>query len=231
VCGICGVVDASVRGTGLLASPPGESAGLDAEARAARMLAALAHRGPDDAGTRAAAGAVLGATRLAIRGVHQGRQPLIDRESGIVAVCNGEIDNHHDLRSWLEGRGVVIDQATDVAVIPGLYRELGEAFVERLIGVFALAVWDPGRRLLLLARDRAGEKPLFFTCTGEEVVFASEVAALRAGCPAGFAIDRGAIAQYLRFGCFPSPSSPLAGVAKVGPAEHVVFTGGIYCSK
>ena len=218
MCGICGVIRASAGGL--------ETAEAPAASRAATMLAALAHRGPDDAGTRAADGAVLGATRLAIRGVHQGRQPLVDRESGVMAVCNGEIDNHRELRAWLEGRGVAIDQATDVAVIPGLYRELGEAFVERLIGVFALAVWDPARRLLLLARDRAGEKPLFFTHDGSEVVFASEVAALRAGCPAGFAIDRVAIAQYLRFGCFLSPTSPLAGVAKVGPGERVVFADG-----
>ncbi len=216
MCGICGIVTAA----------PDGRAGVSSERRAAAMLAALAHRGPDDAGTLAAKGAVLGATRLAIRGVHQGRQPLIDRESGIVAVCNGEIDNHRELRAWLEGRGVVIDQATDVAVIPGLYRELGEAFVERLIGVFALAVWDPARRRLLLARDRAGEKPLFFTSRGGEIVFASEVAALRAGCPGGFAIDRAAIAQYLRFGCFVSPTSPLVGIAKVGPAERVVFADG-----
>ena len=221
VCGICGVIGGAVHAPD--ADGQTESS---AERRAATMLAALAHRGPDDAGTRASEGAVLGATRLAIRGVHQGRQPLVDRESGVVAVCNGEIDNHRELRAWLEGRGVTIDQATDVAVIPGLYRELGEAFVERLIGVFALAVWDPARRLLLLARDRAGEKPLFFTSTDDEVVFASEVAALRAGCPRGFAIDRAAIAQYLRFGCFLAPTSPLSGVAKVGPGERVVFVDG-----
>ena len=101
------------------------------------MLQALRHRGPDSLGELATPAAVLGATRLAIRGVHDGRQPMVDPASGVVAVCNGEIDNHRELRTWLAGRGRPVTQDTDVAVIPGLYAELGEAFVSRLIGEMA----------------------------------------------------------------------------------------------
>src|SRR6516164_8562727 len=113
MCGICGVV--SISG---FRQP--ESVRLRADA----MLQALSHRGPDDSGLSASDHAVLGATRLAIRGLQDGNQPLADPETGVVAVCNGEIDNHQDLRNWLAGRGRPVQQATDVAVIPGLYLEL-----------------------------------------------------------------------------------------------------------
>ena len=99
----------------------------------------------------------------------------------MVAVCNGEIDNHRELRRWLEERGRPVQLATDVAVIPGLYLELGDAFVSRMTGAFAVAVWDPRKQLLLLARDRAGERPLFFAQNGGETVFATEIAGIVSG--------------------------------------------------
>jgi asparagine synthase (glutamine-hydrolysing) len=175
MCGICG--DVSFRhtaaGPGLspgsgsgasVGSEPGPTAVWRARRgrRVEAMLGALAHRGPDASGMHAGDDAVLGATRLAIRGVVDGRQPLVDEASGVVAVCNGEIDNHRELKAWLAERGRPVAQATDVAVIPGLYLELGDAFPEHLIGAFAIALWDPRPRRLLLVRDRAGEKPLFF---------------------------------------------------------------------
>ena len=91
--------------------------------------------------------AVFGATRLAIRGLtDQLNQPIVDAESGVIAVCNGDIDNHRELSRWLAERGRPVQQETDVAVIPGLYLELGEAFAKRLVGAFAIAVWDPRNR-------------------------------------------------------------------------------------
>ncbi len=84
------------------------------------------------------------------------------RQNRIIAVCNGEIDNHRELRRWLAERGRPVHRETDVAVIPGLYLELGEAFVSKLVGAFAIAVWDARNRRLTLARDRAGERPLFY---------------------------------------------------------------------
>ena len=129
MCGICGYV--SFRSAPF---------GAGASARVEAMLAALAHRGPDAKALHAAGPAVLGATRLAIRGVADGRQPLVDAESGVVAVCNGEIDNHRELKAWLAARGRPVTQATDVAVIPGLYLEVGDAFPERLVGAFAIGL-------------------------------------------------------------------------------------------
>ncbi len=260
MCGICGFVDfrpAAAAGPGAPApsAQPGapvpsvpsvppvlSAAGVAASAAARRvtaMLAALAHRGPDASAQHAAAGGVLGATRLSIRGIHDGRQPLVDAASGVTVVCNGEIDNHRELKEWLAERGRPVAQATDVAVIPGLYLELGDAFVERLVGAFAIGLWDPRARRLVLARDRAGEKPLFFATADRQALFASETAALAATlAAAGWgsggdrhgggppAIDREAMAHYLRFGCFAVPRTPFAAVQKVGPGEHVVLDGG-----
>jgi asparagine synthase (glutamine-hydrolysing) len=194
------------------------------------MIECLMHRGPDDVGVEESVEAVLGATRLAIRGLTSGRQPIHDPESGVVVVCNGEIDNSRELRSWLMGRGRKVAQESDVGVLPGLYLELGDEFVERLIGAFAIAIWDPRARRLVLARDRAGERPLFYRRRGPEVHFATEIAALAADSehgPAADALtpDREAIARYLRFGSFAAPETPFEEIRKVAPAEIVTFHG------
>src|SRR5262249_7463736 len=149
MCGICGVV------------PFTTTADLErTREQIQAMLESLAHRGPDDVGSLASGAVVFGATRLAIRGLHEGKQPIVDRETGVVVACNGEIDNHRELRRWLAQRGRKVQQATDIAVVPGMYLELGESFVTRLIGAFAISVWDPRNGRLLLVRDRAGERPL-----------------------------------------------------------------------
>jgi asparagine synthase (glutamine-hydrolysing) len=241
MCGICGYV--SFRHVA-----DGSRLGPEAAGRVEAMLGALAHRGPDASALFAAGPAVLGATRLAIRGLADGRQPLVDGASGVVAVCNGEIDNYRELKAWLAERGRPVAQATDVAVIPGLYLELGERFPEVLVGAFAIGLWDPRRRRLVLVRDRAGEKPLFFradaapaqgegSCEGAaglaEAMFATELAALApaaaapALAPAAMpAVDVEAMAHYLRFGCFAVPRTPFAGMQKVGPGERVVVEAG-----
>jgi asparagine synthase (glutamine-hydrolysing) len=210
MCGICGIV--SVAG---LQEP--EAARLRTKA----MLQALSHRGPDAVGMNSSDSAVLGVTRLAIRGGDDGLQPLVDEASGVVAVCNGEIDNHRELRRWLEGRGRLVPQATDVAVIPGLYLELGEVFVEKLVGAYAIAVWDPRERCLILARDRAGERPLFFTQLKDDVIFATEIASLVSACKLPVTFNHAALQRYLQFGLFASPDSPFANIRKVKPGSRV----------
>jgi asparagine synthase (glutamine-hydrolysing) len=212
MCGVCGI-----------AAPGGRLDGEWAGDQVRAMVDALAHRGPDDAGVREAPGAVLGATRLAIRGLADGRQPMVDPASGVVAVCNGEIDNHAELAAWLAARGRPVASRTDVAVVPGLYAELGEAFVERLAGVFAIAIWDPRGSRLLLARDRAGERPLFYWLGPGTVRFATELSAL--GVDAGLRLtpDRAALGRYVRFGYFTAPATPFTEVRKVAPGELVVI--------
>lgn len=215
MCGVCGIAS----GSGLL--DPG-----DAADRVAAMVEGLVHRGPDDAWVEKTPQAVMGATRLAIRGLASGRQPILDPASGVLAACNGEIDNHRELREWLGSRGRPVSLATDVAVIPGLYLELGESFVERLVGAFAIALWDPSGKKLLLARDRAGERPLFYHQTGETLRFATEIAPLAEAAGIRLTPDSRALAGYLQFGSFVAPETPFAEIQKVAPAELVVFEQG-----
>ena len=210
MCGICGIVNIA-----------GERQPESVRLRVNAMLQALSHRGPDDVGLNASESAVLGATRLAIRGGDDGRQPMVDAASGVVAVCNGEIDNHKELRRWLAERGRPVTQATDVAVIPGMYLELGAAFAEKLIGAFAIAVWDPRERRLTLVRDRAGERPLFFSQTTDNVVFATEIAGIVSEGKLPVTFDKVALQRYLQFGFFASPTSPFANIEKVPPGGIV----------
>jgi len=210
MCGICGIVN-------IVDERQPESVRLCVNA----MLQALSHRGPDDVGLNASDCAVLGATRLAIRGGDDGRQPLMDAASGVVAVCNGEIDNHKQLRKWLAERGRPVNQATDVAVIPGMYLELGAAFAEKLVGAFAIGIWDPRERRVTLIRDRAGERPLFFTQTAGTVIFATEIASIVSEGKLPVNFDKAALQRYLQFGLFASPSSPFKGIQKVPPGGIV----------
>jgi asparagine synthase (glutamine-hydrolysing) len=220
MCGICGVVGLTPR------EPSGPF-----RRRAAASLRRLRHRGPDEEHLAAAGGGAIGATRLAIRGLSSGSQPVVHPGSGVIVACNGEIDNHRELRQWLEARGHVIPQETDIAVIPGLYLEHGEAFVEHLIGAFAVAVWDPRTSRVVLARDRAGEKPLFYTVHGDEVAFASELAGLATDLDLRLEIDPEAIAGYLRRGCFVAPATPFRGVFRVRPGEIVTIAAGRVSSR
>jgi asparagine synthase (glutamine-hydrolysing) len=213
MCGICGTI-------AFLEPNDREESRLRVEA----MLRSLSHRGPDDVGKVVTPSAILGATRLAIRGIEEElSQPMMDAETGIVAVCNGEIDNHHELRRWLAVRGRPVRRQTDVAVIPGLFLELGAAFADRLVGAFAIAVWDPRNQQLTLARDRAGERPLFFTAHGGEIIFATEIAALISSFRFPAALNQSALRKYLQFGMFPAPDTPFARIQKVAPGEVIQF--------
>jgi asparagine synthase (glutamine-hydrolysing) len=212
MCGICGILDLT-----------GGAASATSGRRAGAMLSLLTHRGPHESRLEAVPSGSIGATRLAIRGVDNGSQPMIDPATGVVVACNGEIDNHRELRAHLESRGHRIELDTDIAVIPALYLEHGEAFPEHLVGSFAAAVWDPRVRRLLLVRDRAGEKPLFYGVFGAEVSFASEIASLLEDGRISAALDDAAIAHYLRFGCFAAPAAPLANARRVAPGEIVAI--------
>ena len=214
MCGICGNVALSA------ALEPEISRG-----RVLAMLQSMAHRGPDDVGFTATATSILGVTRLAIRGLADANQPIVDRDSGVTVICNGEIDNHRELRLWLAERGRTVLRETDVAVIPDLYLELGERFVERLVGTFAIAIWDPRVPRLILARDRAGERPLFFTTRRNEIIFATEFAALAEPWLSSN-LNQPAIKKYLQFGIFPSPSTSFVEIQKVAPGEQVQFDEG-----
>ena len=187
------------------------------------MAAALSHRGPDDADawSDAAARVALAHRRLSILDLSpHGRQPMRSADGRYVAVYNGEIYNYAELRSRLEaeGRAPAWRGHSDTEVMLAAFVAWGfERTLERLRGMFALAAWDAAERTLLLARDRLGEKPLYYGWAGSSLAIASELKALRA-CP-DFEprVNREALALYARYGYVPSPWSIYEGVRKLPP--------------
>ena len=195
----------------------------DARHRAtARMGAALAHRGPDGDGARTAGDATLGCRRLAIMDVAGGAQPLTNEVGDVVVVCNGEIYNHATLRDRLIARGHCFRTRSDAEVLPHLYEEHGPELVHHLEGMFAFAIWDVRARRLVLARDRLGEKPLYYADAGAALWFASEPKALLAARAVGSEPDWAPLGAYLCAGYVPCPASAFAGIAKLPPGGRLV---------
>jgi len=208
MCGIAGILDLD-RG------PVGE-----AELRS--MCAAITHRGPDGAGVYLAPGVGLGMRRLSIIDLRTGNQPIGNEDGTVQVVFNGEIYNFKDLRRDLEGRGHRFRTATDTEAIVHLYEEHGAACVELLRGMFAFAIWDESRRRLLLARDRLGIKPLYYTMANGRLAFASELKAVVQLPTLEATIDWRALGSLLTTLYTPADQSILAGVRKL-EAGHVLI--------
>src|SRR5690349_12087816 len=181
---------------GMIAGPDVEPAGTILQ----RMAAQLVHRGPDGDGIARRGRAALGCRRLAIIDVAGGAQPITDESGDIVAVCNGEIYNHRELRAELESRGHRFRTHSDAEVIPHLYEERGPDFVDALDGMFGIAVWDAKSERLVLARDRMGEKPLSYARIGRGLLFASEPKAILATGLVAPVADGAALGAYLGTG-------------------------------
>jgi len=188
----------------------------------AAMAAALAHRGPDGERIVGHRHARLGARRLAIMDLTTGDQPFQSPDGQIWMVCNGEIYNAPELRRECAQAGYAFRSTGDIETIVPLYERLGPDAVARLDGMFGLAVWDETRQRLLLARDRAGEKPLFWTQVDGEVRFASEIQALLAYPDQPRRMNPAAAALYGALGYVPAPHTMLAGISKLPPAHVLV---------
>jgi asparagine synthase (glutamine-hydrolysing) len=187
------------------------------------MVQSLAHRGPDDQGIECLGPAALGHRRLSIIDLSSaGRQPLCNEDGSVWLVCNGEIYNHRELRVDLEKRGHVFSSQSDSEVIVHLYEEYGPSFVSRLRGMFAFAVWDCKAQRLLLARDRLGQKPLFYREQKDSFAFASEALALHKGSTDKLTLNREALIEYLTLGYIPSPNCAFAGSKKLPPAHYLI---------
>lgn len=190
---------------------------------ARRMASAIAHRGPDDAGTwvDAPQGVALGHRRLAVVDLSPaGHQPMISHCGDLVLVYNGEIYNHLSLRARLEGEGQSPPWAghSDTETLVACFRAWGVAkTLQAAKGMFALALWDRRQCVLTLARDRFGEKPLYYGWQGDTLLFGSELKALVAHPEFAAPLDRGAIALLLRHGCVPAPYSIYQGIGKLRP--------------
>jgi asparagine synthase (glutamine-hydrolysing) len=198
--------------------------GPDEERRelAHAMARTMVHRGPDGEGYVARNDCALGFRRLAIIDVDADSPPFSNEDRSIWSICNGQIYNAPDLFESLQAKGHSFRTETDTEVVPHLYEEHGADLVEHLNGMFAFAVWDDSRGRLLLARDRAGEKPLFYWTDGKEFVFASDLRAFLVHPRIPKVLDPVALRRYLTHDYFPAPLSPLQGVRKL-PAAHLLI--------
>jgi asparagine synthase (glutamine-hydrolysing) len=192
----------------------------------ASMLSCLRHRGPDDEGMYVADQIVLGHRRLSIIDVEGGHQPLFGQRSSTVAVVNGEIYNYRALRSQLTAAGSVFRTSSDSEVAAHAYDRWGPECIDRLDGMFALALWDGAERRLLLARDRMGEKPLFYTRVDDLLIFASELTGVLAHPAVDATLDHRALREYLALEYVPAPRSIIAGVSKLEPGCMLVVERG-----
>jgi asparagine synthase (glutamine-hydrolysing) len=184
-----------------------------------RMAATLRHRGPDDHGAWAGGPIALGHQRLRIIDLEGGRQPMWTTSGNVVAILNGEIYNYRELRDDLRARGYRFATASDTEVLAQAYEVWGDACMDRLNGMFACALWDQERATLLLARDRLGEKPLYYAEADGTLVFGSEVRALIAHPAVSRELDLHSVVRYLANGYVPDPHSIFRSIRKLPPGH------------
>ena len=197
---------------------------------ARRMAAAIRHRGPDDEGFYLKGNVALGMRRLSIIDLAGGHQPISNEDGTVWVVFNGEIYNFPELRADLEARGHHLATHSDTEVIVHLYEEYGDDLVKYLNGMFGFALWDEKREHLLIARDRMGEKPLYFgtfkNASGSTFVFASELKALLTHPAAERRLNLRALRKYLSYEFVPSPYTMLEGIRKLRPGHRLIFERG-----
>ena len=191
-----------------------------------RMNAALTHRGPDSDGFYRSPGVGLAMRRLAIIDLTSGDQPISNEDDSLSIVFNGEIFNFQDLHQKLQSAGHRFKTRSDTECILHLYEDHGDDCVNYLNGQFAFALWDVPKQRLLLARDRMGEKPLYYSCQGDSLFFSSELNSLLQGLPSRPEIDLSAIDLYLGLQYIPDPLTAYQGVHKLPPAHTLTWQNG-----
>jgi asparagine synthase (glutamine-hydrolysing) len=213
MCGICGICVPDGQ-------PPPDREVLK------RATDAMSHRGPDADGHWIEGNVGLGHRRLSIIDLAGGDQPMYNEDHTVVVVFNGEIYNYVELRPGLLERGHRLATVSDTEVIAHLYEERGPDCVEPLNGMFAIALWDTKNRRLLLARDRMGEKPLYYHLAGGTIVFASELKALLRFPQVKAEVDPQALDDYLAYGYVPADRCILKGVRKLPPGHRLIWQDG-----
>lgn len=208
MCGICGIVHRDNRTV--------DPADL------VRMCEGLQHRGPDDRGVWVDGSVGLAMQRLSIIDLEGGKQPMPNETGSVQAVCNGEIYNYREVRTDLQGRHAFATES-DTEVVVHAFEEYGPSFLDRLRGMFGLAVWDAERRSLTLAVDRFGIKPLYYSAGPDRLVFASELGALLRAPGLSRELDMDAIAQYFTLGYIPPPRTVFSSIRKMAPATALQF--------
>lgn len=210
MCGIVGILDQRER--------PADGDAVR------RMAERIIHRGPDEDGFFTEGEVGLGMRRLSIIDLSGGRQPITNEDGSVVTVFNGEIYNFQTLRADLESRGHVFHTSTDTEVIPHLYEEMGARFVERLVGMFGIAVWSKKNRELVIARDQLGIKPIYYAERDGRLYFGSELKCLTELFTPE--IDPEAAFYFMSFGYIPGPRTIYQGVYKLQPGHILRARGG-----
>src|SRR5690242_8184569 len=213
MCGICGISYADHQ--------------IPERATVEAMTQAIVHRGPDSDGFHLEPGIGLGVRRLAIIDVQGGDQPIPNEDESLWIVFNGESHNFPDLYADLLKRGHEFRTRSDTECILHLYEEYGDDCVTHLRGQAAFALWDRKNKKLLLARDRMGKKPIYYTVQNGALYFASELSALFAALPHKPEINLEAIDLYLSLQYIPDPLTAYQGVYKLPPAHRLVWRNGI----
>jgi asparagine synthase (glutamine-hydrolysing) len=211
MCGITGWANLNPR------TPPADGA----EELLRSMCDRMQHRGPDSEGYLVDDGVALGMRRLAIIDLLTGEQPAFNEDHSVAVILNGEIYNYREVRADLETRGHSFRSESDTEVLPHLYEEYGSDMVQHLNGMFAFALWDDRRRRLFIARDRFGEKPLYWGVFDNTLLFASEPKVLLAHPSVRPNLNLNALRQYLSFDYVPAPLSIYEGISKL-PAAHTL---------
>ena len=213
MCGIAGIVAV-------------EGLDQDAPRRAVAMRDILMHRGPDEAGLRCDAHAVLAHRRLSIVDLRSGQQPLANEDETVWVVFNGEIYNHAEVRRDLERDGHRYRTKSDTETIVHAYEQWGEACVDRFRGMFAFALWDSSNRRLLLVRDRLGIKPLYWALAGDTLLFGSEIKALLASGLIEPQVNDDALPEALGTRYVSGTGTLFRGIQKLLPGHLLVFQQG-----
>jgi asparagine synthase (glutamine-hydrolysing) len=213
MCGICGIY----RRTDNSAIEPDD---------VRRMNAVLEHRGPDDEGYFFSDEIGLGMRRLSIIDLMTGQQPIWNEDRTCCIIYNGELYNFLDLRPQLEAKGHVFTTRSDTEVILHAYEEWGPACVRRFNGMFAIAIWDQSAHTLFLARDRVGEKPLYYYQDRDRLVFASEIKAILADRTIPRQLNVPGLANYLAFGRAAAPQTIYQDICKLLPAHYLLARDG-----
>jgi asparagine synthase (glutamine-hydrolysing) len=190
------------------------------------MLDTIRHRGPDDQGVYVSPSVGLGHARLSIIDLTSGHQPLSNEDGTVWIVFNGEIYNYQELRRFLLQKGHIFKTQTDTEVIVHLYEEIGPKCVEKLRGMFAFALWDQNNKALMLARDRVGIKPLYYSLSDRAIVFASEIKAILVDPSITRKLAPEIIDRFLTFLYVPGQDTLLQGIQKLAPGHYLMVKDG-----
>src|SRR5215472_8784854 len=185
------------------------------------MTKSIAHRGPDDEGYYIAGPLGFGFRRLSIIDLAGGHQPMSDQEESVWVIFNGEIYNFPELKRELEGYGHAFRTKSDTEVIIHGYKQWGDEVLNRLNGMFGLAIWDVGQKRLVIARDPFGIKLIYYAIDNQRLYFGSEMRAVRTAMQGKAEIDATSLNLFLRYRYTPSPFTILKGIRKLAPGTKL----------